>query len=628
MHDLSQPPAIGFTLGGDVDVLAVAQASLVTAASAPDWPEAEQALAAPDRAHVVARYVHGGLPSNSNGHIFRTEELPRIHRYVVGTALDMFHDPLRVIGAHVGSRVVQPLAEKIMRAHEDLAAARSPRPADYADNPYMEILAQVWSYRHPREAKDIATAFEEGTAFVSHSCLPAEVECPTCGKKSPWAGYSSPTYCDHMQGLNDKLFNDPLFLGGAIIIPPVTPGWIDARIRQVRATLAAPPEQTASVAADLAALAGGNLTPTQLEVLAGELVARVHADNPATADSLSRLIGPGWEKRTAGYETDLTLPAELADAVGIDRELTPTELRALVDRAGDGDVDPGLAAWAAGRWTSVVAEDIAHMTRRYTPRSPFWKYTLQDEHGTSGSFPVSNLVELRQAMNAWAAAADPNAVKTHLVERGIDLGAPAEMLTEVALLGVPEAATKKWTTAVVVLAPPRPIAEAVAALSLGQFDADEIHVTLAFLGKVVPQYDPESDTEHPSEIVMLGNEEDGWAGVSSRPYIMGALHAWAARQPRLLARLSGRGTFDQGDAGETVYASIDAPGLEEARASLVAAFDHANIAYSKLHGFTPHMTITDGLPAGTGAQEAPEGQWLVDNVQLWWAGDHMTVPIP
>lgn len=616
-HDLNKPPATGLTHFGVASastVLDVAPMARLAAADAPTWDVAEDVVTAPDRAYVVANYIHGGPPSNRNGHIFRSEELPSIHRYIPGIALDMLHDADRVVGAHMAARVVQPAAQA--------AISRYGQP-DYSSNPVVQILGQVWTFRHPKDAKDIQEAFAENKAWVSHSSLPETVECPVCGHKAPWDDYTSPLYCDHMQGVNDKIFNNPLFIGGAIIIPPIRPGWSDARISSVRAALHAHPDQAATVAADMAALSDGRLTQLQLEVITGELLARAHAEDPAIAKTISRLVGPGWEKRVAGYETDLTLPAELAQAAGLDRELTPTEVRALVDRTaeGDSDVDTPLAAWAALRFSDLVREDIERMT---TPKAAA-AGAMED-----GTFDILNLVDLRSGMNAWAAAADRRAVKAHLVARAAVLGAPAELLEEIAVLGLDDAALaarNEWTTAIVALVPPRPIAEAVAALSQGQFDADEVHVTLAFLGQIVPEYGPDGE-EYLSELVMLEGDDHGWAGVSSRPYINGALSAWAAAETRIEAKLSGRGTFNQGDAGETVYVSIDAPGLEDLRGRLMAAFEHARIAVSRLHGFTPHMTITDGLPPGQGPATAPDGRWMVDGVELWWGGEHHRIEIP
>ena len=93
---------------------------------------------------------------------------------------------------------------------------------------------------------------------------------------------------------------------------------------------------------------------------------------------------------------------------------------------------------------------------------------------------------------------------------------------------------------------------------------DEIHLTLAFLGKADKLPDP-----------------DG---------LKQAVADWAARTPPLDGEIAGHGLFTAGPEPVT-YVSPDLPGLPEARDDLVDALDAGDHPLSKDHGFTPHMTI-------------------------------------
>ena len=121
--------------------------------------------------------------------------------------------------------------------------------------------------------------------------------------------------------------------------------------------------------------------------------------------------------------------------------------------------------------------------------------------------------------------------------------------------------------------------------------ADEIHLTLAFLGKAADLKDP-----------------DG---------LKQAVSDWAARTPPLDGEIAGHGLFTAGPEPVT-YVSPDLPGLPAARDDLTDALDGHPI--SKTHGFTPHMTIayadrTDDMPDHGGRKLS------FDKASLVMAGD-------
>ena len=107
---------------------------------------------------------------------------------------------------------------------------------------------------------------------------------------------------------------------------------------------------------------------------------------------------------------------------------------------------------------------------------------------------------------------------------------------------------------------PREAAEAV-----GHDDPTDMHLTLAYLGKV----DEVGDVEALKDVVA----------------------AYAAEQADLPGQISGVGRFAGGDEGDPVYASVDAPRLPDFRAGLVSRLTEAGFPPRADHGFTPHMTL-------------------------------------
>jgi hypothetical protein len=100
--------------------------------------------------------------------------------------------------------------------------------------PYVEALAGMWHRRFPEEFFNIRRAHDDGTLFFSMEAIPEEVSCPACSHRAPYAGIESNSYCEHMQGATgSKTLHRPTFNGGAIIIPPLKPGWSRADITAI-----------------------------------------------------------------------------------------------------------------------------------------------------------------------------------------------------------------------------------------------------------------------------------------------------------------------------------------------------------------------------------------------------------
>jgi 2'-5' RNA ligase len=145
-----------------------------------------------------------------------------------------------------------------------------------------------------------------------------------------------------------------------------------------------------------------------------------------------------------------------------------------------------------------------------------------------------------------------------------------------------------------------PTAEQARELALADGEPeDELHLTLAFLGEVGAELQPDQEQT-----------------------VIDAVTAWAAAQTPIAARTNGLGLFRTPDP--VTYANVDAPQLPAARQALVEALDRAGVAPLQNHGYTPHMTLDY---ADRRDIEVPEIAMTFDAVTVAFAGHRTTIPL-
>lgn len=319
---------------GDSKVLVVSAAEMPAAEDLDGWDVGQQILATPDRAWLVGRYLHAGMPPNSNGHVFRPDQIEKRHAAIPHSPFDMLHDPSRIVGHYAATKIVRP---------------QQAQAAGYTDTPYVKALACVYSYYFPEDFQAIRDAYEQGLAFMSMSCLPESVTCPTCDHNAPWRGYNSPLYCSHMQGRNPKWMENPVFLGGAAIIPPTRPGWKNAAVTRIAGFVDANQSVAADIFDKLHELAPA-AAQLDLEVMTAQLLAIAYGKTATDVDHTVQ-VAPLWAKLTAEHPgVDFQPTAAVAAAVDpvaasdackvravslAERDLiTPTGVRSLVAELG------------------------------------------------------------------------------------------------------------------------------------------------------------------------------------------------------------------------------------------------------------------------------------------------------
>jgi hypothetical protein len=229
----------------------------------------------PDIRWIVGNYVEADAP-NSNGHIFPLAELQAAQHTLPGKPLNMLHREQYIVGSFAGAQLVDasgkewapPAATASMEVITNTTSASTTNIKIAMPNPYVEAVAGLWHSRFPDEYFEIERAHKEGTLFFSMEAIPEAVSCPSCQVEAAFAGFESDDYCDHMQGpTGPKRLHRPVFAGGAIIIPPIRPGWDRADIR----TIAEAHEQADEVYAAVSA-ESPHLEPGQWERLMAEVL--------------------------------------------------------------------------------------------------------------------------------------------------------------------------------------------------------------------------------------------------------------------------------------------------------------------------------------------------------------------
>lgn len=134
----------------------------------------------------------------------------------------------------------------------------------------------------------------------------------------------------------------------------------------------------------------------------------------------------------------------------------------------------------------------------------------------------------------------------------------------------------------------------------GGEDPEEIHLTLAYLGKA-------EDLQGEDQAIQ-------------------AVRRWAQDCPPLEGEISGYGYFmgnETGEGGKVTYASVDLPELPHERQRLVTELERAELPPRMDHGFTPHMT----LDYSSRRPKLEPQEVRFDRITLAWAGRRYEFPL-
>lgn len=255
-----------------------------------------------NKAHkfIIGRFVEADRP-NENGHIFDFKELGEAQKSLLHSPLNMVHQPHSIVGSFIASEMMHPTAETAEEEH-----------------PYVEALACFWRYYFPDEYKAVEKAHRENSLFFSMECVPETVKCTgVCQQEYAYDGRTSPTYCAHMnEPAAIRRLGKPHFTGGALILPPVKPGWKKADITSVSALLAAHAEEAESLF-QVVKTEKSHLDALQWEAAVAQLLVMAYRD-------------PEWAKGfpPAALPT-IENPQDLANAIKSVKKALPWNVGAL-----------------------------------------------------------------------------------------------------------------------------------------------------------------------------------------------------------------------------------------------------------------------------------------------------------
>lgn len=203
--------------------------------------------------YLRGRFVEADSP-NGNGALWTTEDLQLGEASVAGGPLNWLHQEQKIIGTLLDGQLVMSEREG----------------ASQGIGNHIVSHAAVWRFLFPREADTIERAAADNGAYYSMECLSRQVACvdapgrPGCGEVFSYADYDAKKACSHLNDRSSiRRFVDPLFLGGAIIVPPVQPGWAQAEVDVVR---------QAAALSEQHELAGDGLSRQQAESLAAAIL--------------------------------------------------------------------------------------------------------------------------------------------------------------------------------------------------------------------------------------------------------------------------------------------------------------------------------------------------------------------
>lgn len=218
---------------------------------------------------ILGNYVEADK-ANYNKQFWTYDDLRMAQPTVEHAPLNILHRPKHIVGAFTATEMIYPNNEAAADATSDSPMVGS--------NPYIEALAAFWTAYFPDELAIVEMAHNQGSLFFSMECVSDTITCAGdngCGQEFAFKGPKSDTYCAHLnENASIKQLNKPLFLAGALIFPPASPGWGGASINEISNLLAKYEEQVPAIYEAIKAEAD-HLTELQVEEVVVEHLASV-----------------------------------------------------------------------------------------------------------------------------------------------------------------------------------------------------------------------------------------------------------------------------------------------------------------------------------------------------------------
>jgi hypothetical protein len=163
---------------------------------------------------IAGDFVEGDNP-NSNKQFWTAGDLELAEYTIKYAPLNMVHKFRTPVGFYAATRTVA------LKRSDDEASQGSMK---------IQALSGLWSHIFPFEAAQVQAADEDGLLFYSMECRGSHLICAGengCGETFDYLDVQS--HCEHLiERSSIRHIVNPVFRGGALIIPPVRPGWKNA----------------------------------------------------------------------------------------------------------------------------------------------------------------------------------------------------------------------------------------------------------------------------------------------------------------------------------------------------------------------------------------------------------------
>jgi len=170
---------------------------------------------------ILGRFVEANQ-ANNNKQAWSLEDLRLKQPTINHAPMNMVHQARHIVGAYVATEMLYPVEN---------AASGEPT------NPHVEALGAFWRYYFPEEYQAVQKAHDEGALYFSMECVAESIKFESAAGETqtfPYAGPFSETYGDWNKDREaTRWLNNPHFLAGALIVPPVKPGWSNATIKSL-----------------------------------------------------------------------------------------------------------------------------------------------------------------------------------------------------------------------------------------------------------------------------------------------------------------------------------------------------------------------------------------------------------
>lgn len=172
-----------------------------------------------DKANPFITWIAGDFVesdnANSNKQFWTAGDLEMAEYSIRYAPLNMVHKFRQPVGFYAATRTV-----KLERT--DDTAAKDPLK--------IQALSGLWSHIFPFEAVQVEAADDAGLLFYSMECRGTHLTCAGdagCGETFDYMAVD--THCEHLlERSSIRHIVNPTFRGGALIVPPVRPGWKQA----------------------------------------------------------------------------------------------------------------------------------------------------------------------------------------------------------------------------------------------------------------------------------------------------------------------------------------------------------------------------------------------------------------